>query len=130
MVHHYRLLEQQVEPVCITVLGGTQIPVHRILGIRKTELAGRLIISIDKFVHLSVHSVFAAPEGLGEIEESLVGHFLVDTHLILGIHHIIVPVGRLETHSELSGIIDSGCTRTSFLGRDDNHTCHRLCSVY
>ena len=120
--------EQFLEPVriphlCFAEIVGTP-------GFRVDDtVSGLGIVCVDELGHLAVDTALGADNLVGVVEPSLVVHFLVHGHLLLGIHYVELGIARHHTHRIFSGIGDTGHSGTAFLGGHDNHSRHGPCSV-
>ena len=116
--------EQELEPVGVAVLGGAQIGGAGLVSVGQAELAGRLVISVDQLVHLAVDTAVGGVGDLGVVEVTLLIEFLVDVHLVLGVHDVERVVGGDQTGGVLAGVVDVVLAGTTLLGRDDDNAGH------
>ena len=121
---HDVVVEQQVKPVRIAVLSLTQVVVHGLLRKGQIELTGLLVKGVHQAVHLSIQTGTRGIGYLRELQPSLGGHLLVDTHLLLRVRDVIVRIGGLQTIGELTRIVDGAVTLATLLGSDDDHARH------
>ena len=106
MILHDVIAEEQVEPVGITELCLLQVGVHGSIGIGQPILSVGLVILGDEVVHLTIQTSGGAVGKCRELKPTLGGHFFVDTHLLLRVRDVVVPVAGLQTIGKLTGIVN------------------------
>ena len=134
VVLHHAEAEELVEPVGVALLGGLQVGVARFRRVGQPELPRVGVVGVDQVPHLAVDAavggvVDPVVARAGEVEPPLLGHFLVDVHLVLRVHDVEVVVRRLHAHGELAGIVDAALSGFSFLGGHDDDAGHGPCAV-
>ena len=129
MVLHQRTWEELFEPVGVTHLGTVQIGITCFFSVDKPKLSRRRIVGVDEFIHLSINTVVTAIQHIREIEPSFVLHFLIDTHLILGIQNVELTVSGNQTWGKLTGIVHMSLSRTAFFRSNNNNATHGTCSI-
>ena len=129
MVVLNRVGEQEVEPVGIPILCSPQVSSLCCSSIGESELSGSLVILADELVHLSVDTAVHAVCGLCVIEVTFLLEFLIDGHLVLGVHDVESRVHRLQTGGILSGVADMTLAGLTFLRSDDDDSRHRARAI-
>ena len=114
---HHRRLEQLFEPVRIPPL----------CRLQERDLFGAALLHrsrIDQRIHFAVDTARRGVRDPRIAQPAFVGHFLIDRHLVLGVHQVEVAVGRDHTVREFARIVDPADTRTALFGRYDDHSGH------
>ena len=122
MVHHHVVVEQQIEPVRIAVLRLTQVVVKSTLVVLQLEFARFRIVGVDHVEHLAVDTGVLGVIQHRSLQPPFIAQLLIDSHLLLRVTYIIVGVERLHAVGELTGVVQFGLTRLTFLGRHNDHT--------
>ena len=129
MVLHDIGFEQSVEPVGIAHFSLTQISVAGRFGVLKGKRTGNWIIGIQQVIHLTVYTAVGSSVCSSEVQEHFCFHFLVNTHLFLGVHNVKLTVTGFQTHSKFTRVVDTAHPGLTFLCGYYNHTSHGTGSV-
>ena len=121
--------EQPVEPVRIAVLRRPEIGGLRRVRIGQAELTAGLVEVGDELIHLAVNTALGSVGGTGILQVALLFQFLIDGHLVLGIHDVEVRIAGLQAHRVLTGIGKAAVTGLSLLGGDDDDARHRARTI-
>ena len=124
------VLEQEVEPVGVAVLGLAQVGRDVLGRIAQGEGAGGGVVLREHLVHLAIDARLRGVGQLGIVEVAFLLQFLIDRHLVLRVHDVEVAVVGLEAHGVLARVVDTVLPGRTFLRRDHNHTGHRARSIY
>ena len=116
--------EQQVEPVGVAEFGVPQVSGLGFQGIGQGELLGHGIVLAQELVHLSVDTAVLGIGDIRVVQPAFLLQFLVDGHLVLGIHDVEGGVQRLHTERVLTRIGHRAVPGTAFLGGDDDNARH------
>ena len=129
MVHRDGVVKQLVKPVGVPVLSLAQITVHRLGSVGQSEAALCGVVVVHQVVHTTELTAARSTVRTYEREETVVVHFLIDTHLLLRVHDVEVAVAGLQAVGIFTGIADLAGTLLTTLGGDDNHTGHSAGTV-
>ena len=121
--------EQEVKPVGIAILSLTQVVGDRFRRVRQSKLTGCLVVLTDELIHLAIYTAGRCRGCLGIVEVAFLLQLLIDAHLVLRVHDIECRVAWLQSHRIFTCIVDMGLTRLTFLGRDDDDTCHGTSTI-
>ena len=121
--------EEFLKPVGITILSLSQVLIARCLTILKGKGAGGGVILISQLIHLAIDTTLRGAVGVGEVEPSLGSHLLIDTHLLLRIHNIIVAIERTLAQGVFACITDAALACLTFFRSDHNHAAHGSCTI-
>ena len=80
--------EKFLEPVRVAHLGLAEICFPTGFGVLHKIFTCRGIVFVHQLVHLAVHTSLRAEHVAVEVEPALLVHFLINGHLLLGIHDI------------------------------------------
>ena len=80
--------EKFLEPVRVAHLGLAEICFPSGFGVLHKIFSGRRIVCVHQLVHLAVHAALRAVYVAGKVEPALLVHFLINGHLLLGVHDI------------------------------------------
>ena len=123
MVLRDTVVEQHIKPVCVSVFSLTQIGISCFRSVRQSE-ACVCVVTVDQMIHLTVHTTVRSTIHIREVQVTVAFQCLVHVHLFLRVHDVEVAVVRFHTHGKLTCITDFIRTCLTFLGCNDNHTCH------
>ena len=76
---------------------------------------------MGKLVHLSIYSTVAGPGYGCKIQPSFLLKFLIDAHLVLGVHDVEGLVVGLQPGCEFSGVGKTAASLFALLGRDHDY---------
>ena len=116
--------EQAVEPVGVAHFGGTQVGGPGLVRILQAELARRLVVQGDQFVHLAIDTALGIVGRRRIVQIALLFQFLVNGHLVLGIHDVEGRVIRLQAHRVFTRIGDPAAAGLTLLRGDDDNAGH------
>ena len=116
--------EELVEPVRVAVLGGAEVSGLRGVGVREAELTAGLVELGNQLIHLTIDTAVGGVGRTGIQEVTLLLQFLVDGHLVLGVHDVELGVHRLQTDRIFSVVSDAAGAGATLLGRDDDNAGH------
>ena len=117
MVLHDIGVEEQVEPVGVPVLLFPKPSVSACIRVLYNACCHQL-------GQMAVDSALAGIDNVSRIEVAFLLQILINGHLLLGIHDVEVVVVGLKPCRELSCIVDIGLASLTFLGIDNNYSCH------
>ena len=80
--------EEFLEPVRVAHFSLTKIGFSSLFGVLNHILACGRVVGVHKLGHLAVNTGRRTVDAAGEVEPALLVHFLIDGHLLLGVHYI------------------------------------------
>ena len=121
--------EEFAEPVGIAHLCIAEVVSASLRRVLQSEDPRRGVVVVRQVVHLPVDTRGAVVVDAGEVQPALTLHLVVDLHLVLRVHDIVVAVAGHEARGELPCVGEGAATRVTLLRRDDDDPCHSLCPV-
>ena len=116
--------EELAEPVGVAPLGLSQIVVLRLLVVGQGERTSGGVVGVGELVHLAEDAALRSPVGIGKIEPSLATHLLIDSHLLLRVHDVVVAVLRTQTQGVFARIAYTCRAGLTLLRCDNDDTRH------
>ena len=116
--------EQLAEPVGIAVFRLTEVRILSRFVVGQGKGACGVVIDVRQLIHLAEDAAVGGAVGVGEVEPALVAHFLIDVHLLLRVHDVVLTVARTQAKGVFAGIAYAGLAGLALLGGDNNDTRH------
>ena len=124
MVVLHVISEQPVEPVRVPELGCTEVSRLRRIRVLQSILVRDRIEGGNQLVHLSVDTAVGGIRQGCIIQIAFLFQFLVDGHLVLGVHDVEGGVARLQTEGIFTRVVDRAVAGTALLGGHDDNARH------
>ena len=98
-------------------------------SVEKLELPCHRIVEEGKLVQLSIGSTVAGPVYGCKIQPSFYLKFLIDAHLVLGVHDVESLVIGFQPGCEFTGVGKTAVSLLAFFGRDHKYSDHGFSSI-
>ena len=128
MVLRNAVVEQNIKPVCISVFSLAQISISCFRSVRQSKSCV-CVVTVDQMIHLTIYTTVRSTVYIREVQVTVAFQCLIYVHLFLRVHDVEVTVVRFQTHGEFTCIADLVRTCLTFLGSNDNHTCHGTSTI-